>query len=90
VNKVFLARYPWRNIPLAMVLPPTGIQLPQFPAVPWTDNHGSLTSRFFGALPGSQPGAPTEVASTVSTLREGGADSATTESTPAPASLHEE
>jgi murein L,D-transpeptidase YafK len=90
VNKVFLARYPWRNIPLAMVLPPTGIQLPQFPAVPWTDKNGSLTSRFFGAPPASQPGAPTEVASTVSIIREGAVDSATTESTAAPASLHEE
>jgi murein L,D-transpeptidase YafK len=90
VNKVFLARYPWRNIPLAMVLPPTGIELPQFPAVPWTDTHGSLTSQFFGAVPASQAGAPTEVASTVSTLQKRGADSATTESTSAPASLHEE
>ena len=89
VNKVFLARYPWRNIPLAMVLPPTGNQLPQFPAVPWTDIHGSLTSQFFGALPAS-PGSPTEVASTVSTMQEFGADSAKTESTAAPASLHEE
>jgi hypothetical protein len=90
VNKVFLARYPWRNIPLAMVLPPTGIELPQFPAVPWTDTHGSLTSQFFGAIPASQAGAPTEVASTVSTMQKRGADSATTGSTSAPASLHEE
>jgi murein L,D-transpeptidase YafK len=89
VNKVFLARYPWRNIPLAMVLPPTGIQLPEFPAVPWTDNNGSLTSRFFGALPAS-PGSATEVASTVSTIRDRGADSATGESTAVPAFLHEE
>ena len=86
VNKVFLARYPWRNIPLALVLPPTGIELPQFPAVPWTDNQGSLTSRYFGALAAS-PGSATEVASTVSTTQ---ADSATSESTAVPASLHEE
>jgi murein L,D-transpeptidase YafK len=90
VNKVFLARYPWRNIPLALVLPPTGIQLPQFAAVPWTDSQGSLTSRFFGTLPASQPGLPAEVASTVSTMQERGADSATTDSPAAPASLHEE
>jgi murein L,D-transpeptidase YafK len=90
VNKVFLARYPWRNIPLAMVLPPTGIQLPQFPAVPWTDNHGSLTSEFFGAVAASQPAAATAVALTVSTMQERGTDSVTTESTAAPASLHEE
>jgi murein L,D-transpeptidase YafK len=90
VNKVFLARYPWRNIPLALVLPPTGIQLPQFAAVPWTDSQGSLTSRFFGTLPASQPGLPAEVASTVSTMQERGADSATTEAPAAPASLHEE
>jgi murein L,D-transpeptidase YafK len=89
VNRIFLARYPWRNIPLAMVLPPTGIQLPQFPAVPWTDNHGSLTSEFFGALPASQPAAATAVASTVSTMQERGTDSETTESTAAPAALHE-
>jgi hypothetical protein len=89
VNKVFLARYPWRNIPLAMVLPPTGIELPQFPAVPWTDNLGSLTSRFFGALPAS-PGSATEVASTVSTMRDRGADGATSEPTAAPAILHAE
>jgi hypothetical protein len=90
VNKVFLARYPWRNIPLAMVLPPTGIQLPQFPAVPWTDNHGSLTSEFFGAVAASQPAAATAVALTVSTMQERGTDSVTTESTAAPAALHEE
>jgi murein L,D-transpeptidase YafK len=89
MNKVFLARYPWRNIPLAMVLPPTGIELPQFPAVPWADNQGSLTSRYFGVLPAS-PGSATEVAATVSMMPDRGADSITSESTAAPASLHEE
>jgi hypothetical protein len=73
-----------------MVLPPTGIQLPQFPAVPWTDNHGSLTSEFFGAVAASQPAAATAVALTVSTMQERGTDSVTTESTAAPAALHEE
>ena len=89
VNKVFLARYPWRNIPLAMVLPPTGIELPQFPAVQWTDNQGSLTSRYFGVLAAS-PGSATEVAATVSTMQDRGADSINSESTAVPTSLHEE
>jgi hypothetical protein len=53
MNKVFVPRFPGRIIPLALVLPPNGdISLPQMPAIPWADNRGSLTSRFFGALPG--------------------------------------
>ena len=51
MNRVFLARYPGRIMPLARVLPPTGSQLPEMPAIPWTDNDSSLASRFFGALP---------------------------------------
>jgi murein L,D-transpeptidase YafK len=51
MNQVFLARLPDRIIPLARVLPPTGaLELPRLPAVPWTDNDGSLASKFFGGL----------------------------------------
>ncbi|HEY1978911.1 MAG TPA: hypothetical protein VGH13_02410, partial [Xanthobacteraceae bacterium] len=57
MNKVFVGRFPGRFVPFAMVLPPTGPQLPQLPAVPWADNDGSLTSRFFGGFLGSKPGA---------------------------------
>jgi len=54
MNTVFLARFPGRIIPLAMVLP-NGSQLPQLPPVPWADNDSSLTSKFFGGLFGSKP-----------------------------------
>ncbi|HXX50688.1 MAG TPA: murein L,D-transpeptidase family protein [Xanthobacteraceae bacterium] len=82
INKIFLARFPGRIIPLAIVLPPSGSQLPQMAAVPWADNDGSLANKFFGALPG--PRSRTQVASTDSTAQQRGADSATTESTAAP------
>src|SRR5260370_10996013 len=62
MNKVFLARYPGRIIPLAMVLT-NGSQLPQLPPVPWTDNDGSLANKFFGALFESKPASQTHVAS---------------------------
>jgi hypothetical protein len=50
MNKVFLTRFPGRIIPLAMVLPTGSLDLPQLPPVPWADNDGSLTSKFFGGL----------------------------------------
>jgi murein L,D-transpeptidase YafK len=50
MNKVFLTRFPGRIIPLAMVLPTGTLDLPQLPPVPWADNDGSLTSKFFGGL----------------------------------------
>jgi murein L,D-transpeptidase YafK len=51
MNKVFLARFPDKIVSLALVLPPgSGFELPQLPAVPWTDNDGSLANKFFGAL----------------------------------------
>jgi murein L,D-transpeptidase YafK len=53
MNQVFRARFPGRIIPLALVLPPNGdLNLPQMSPVPWADNNHSLTSRFFGVLPG--------------------------------------
>ncbi|HEV2623992.1 MAG TPA: hypothetical protein VGV62_02550, partial [Xanthobacteraceae bacterium] len=66
MNKVFLARYPGRIIPLAMVLL-NGSQLPQLPPVPWADNDGSLPNRFFGALLNLKPASQPQVASTDST-----------------------
>ncbi len=80
MNKVFLARLPGRIIPLAMVLT-NGSQLPQMPPIPWADNDGSLTNRFFGALFELKPASQTQVASTASTMQERGANSATTGST---------
>jgi murein L,D-transpeptidase YafK len=48
MNKVFLAEYPGR-VTLAKVLPYASY-LPQLPPIPWVDNNGSLTSKWFGAL----------------------------------------
>jgi murein L,D-transpeptidase YafK len=83
MNKVFLARFPGRIIPLAIVLPPSGSQLPQLPPIPWADNDGSLANKFFGAL--WEPGSRTQIASTDSMTQERGANSATTGSAAAPA-----
>jgi murein L,D-transpeptidase YafK len=47
MNEIFLARFPVR-VTLAKVMPYASY-LPQLPPVPWVDNTGSLTSRFFGA-----------------------------------------
>ena len=63
----------------------TGIELPQLPPVPWTDNDGSLANKFFGALPKSKPGSQAHVASTNSTTHESSADSATAGSAATPA-----
>ncbi|MFK4381336.1 murein L,D-transpeptidase YafK [Bradyrhizobium sp. USDA 3397] len=46
MNKAFLARYPGR-VTLAKVMPYASY-LPQLPPIPWTDNDGSLTSKWFG------------------------------------------
>jgi hypothetical protein len=48
MNKVFLTRFPVR-VTLAKVLPYASY-LPQLPPVPWADNNGSLTSKFFGTV----------------------------------------
>jgi murein L,D-transpeptidase YafK len=84
MNTVFLARFPGKIIPLAIVLPPTGFGLPQLPPVPWADNDGSLASNFFGALFESKPASQMQVASTDPTTQDRGADSATTRSTAMP------
>ena len=46
MNEVFLARFPGR-VTLAKVLPYASY-LPQLPPIPWVDDDGSLTSKFFG------------------------------------------
>jgi murein L,D-transpeptidase YafK len=76
MNKVFVGRFPGRYVSFAKVLPPTGPQLPQLPPVPWADNNGSLTSRFFGGLFGSKAEARAQVVATDSTLQQRGAGSA--------------
>ena len=48
MNEVFLARFPGR-VTLAKVLPYASY-LPQLPPIPWVDNNGSLTSKWFGTL----------------------------------------
>jgi murein L,D-transpeptidase YafK len=78
MNMVFLAEFPGKIVPLAIVLPPgAGIELPELPPVPWTDNGGSLANHFFGALPVSR----TPVVTTDSATQKRGTDPATTAST---------
>jgi murein L,D-transpeptidase YafK len=64
MNEVFLARFPGRIIPLAIVLPTGNLDLPQMPPVPWTDKDGSVANTFFGALLESKPFSQTQVVST--------------------------
>jgi murein L,D-transpeptidase YafK len=85
MNEVFLARFPGRIIPLAMVLT-NGSQLPQMPSIPWADNNGSLANKVFGALFQSKSASQTQVAFTDSATPEHGANpaiTATTKPTPA-------
>jgi murein L,D-transpeptidase YafK len=49
MNKAFLAQFPGR-ITLSRVLPWAPPYLPQLPSIPWIDNDGSLTSKWFGTL----------------------------------------
>jgi len=72
MNKVFLARYPDRIIPLARVLPPTGVQLPDMPPIAWTDKDGSLANKVIGALPGPRLAAAAPAASTASIAQQRG------------------
>jgi hypothetical protein len=46
MNEAFLARFPGR-VTLAKVLPYASY-LPHLPPIPWVDNDGSLTSKWFG------------------------------------------
>src|SRR6476620_8279627 len=46
MNKAFLARFPGR-VTLAKVMPYASY-LPQLPPLPWIDNEGSVTSKWFG------------------------------------------
>jgi hypothetical protein len=46
MNPAFLAQFPGR-VTLAKVLPYASY-LPQLPPIPWVDNDGSLTSKWFG------------------------------------------
>jgi murein L,D-transpeptidase YafK len=48
MNKAFVAQYPYR-VSLAKVMPYASY-LPQLAPIPWIDNSGSLTSKWFGAL----------------------------------------
>jgi murein L,D-transpeptidase YafK len=85
MNKVFLARFPGRIIPLAMVLT-NGLQLPQMPSIPWADNNGSLANKVFGALFQSKSASQAQVAFTDPATPEHGANSAITATTkPTPA-----
>jgi hypothetical protein len=63
MNSVFHARFPWKIVPLAIVLPAgSGPELPDLPPVPWTDNDHSLANKLIGALLPSKRGARTQVA----------------------------
>ena len=79
MNEVFHAQFPGEIIPLARVLPPgSGLELPQLPPIPWTDNHGSLANRLFGALFGSNYTLQTQVVWPDSTPQGRGAESTPT------------
>jgi murein L,D-transpeptidase YafK len=76
MNEVFHARFPWKIVPLAIVLPPgTGPALPQLPPVPWTDNDHSLANKQFGALFPPRGGARTNVLATDGKAEKRGTDS---------------
>jgi murein L,D-transpeptidase YafK len=76
MNEAFHARYPWKIVPLAIVLPPgTGPELPQLPPIPWADNDHSFANNLFGALLPSRPGARTQVAASDGKMEKRGADS---------------
>jgi hypothetical protein len=55
MNKVFLARFPGSIIPLSKVLPDGSLELPQLQPIPYADNDGSVTSRWFGSVVGWVP-----------------------------------
>ncbi len=84
MNKVFFAQFPGKIIPLARVLT-AGSRLPQLPPVAWVDNDGSLANKLFGALLGSKPATPAQVAATDAATQERPTDSAATGSAATPA-----
>ena len=59
MNKAFLARFPGSIIPLSKVLPDGSLELPQLQPIPYADNDGSVTSRWFGSVVGWEPTSPT-------------------------------
>jgi murein L,D-transpeptidase YafK len=75
MNKVFLARFPGRIIPLAIVLPTGTIDLPEMPPIPWANNEGSVANKFFAALLEPKLSSQRQLASTASTKQERGASS---------------
>jgi murein L,D-transpeptidase YafK len=83
MNNVFHARFPGKIVPLAMVQPAAS-QMPQLSPVPWAANDGSLTSKFFGALPGSRADPRPQVVSIGATTQERGANSAVAKPTTTP------
>jgi hypothetical protein len=79
MNEAFHAQFPGEIVPLARVLPPgSGPELPKLPPIPWTDSHGSLANRLFGALFGSNHALETQVVWPDPTLQGRGAESAPT------------
>jgi murein L,D-transpeptidase YafK len=86
MNEIFHAQFPWVMVPLALVLPPgSGIDLPRLPAVPWTDNDGSLANKVFGALRGSNPAARAQAIGADAAPERRSADSGTSAASRAPA-----
>jgi hypothetical protein len=82
MNKVFLARFPDRIIPLAIVLT-NGPQLPQMSPILWTDNNGSLADKVFSGSFESRSPSQTQVVLTASPMQEPRANLAITKRRPA-------
>jgi murein L,D-transpeptidase YafK len=79
MNAVFHGRFPWKIVPLAIVLQPgSGTELPDMPPVPWTDKDSSLANKIFGALFDTKPASKAHVASTDAASRKQGAEPSTT------------
>jgi murein L,D-transpeptidase YafK len=85
MNEVFHAQFPGIIVALAVVLPPgSGTELPQMPAVPWTDKDGSLANRVFGRLFGPHPAAHAQAARASSSPQGQTAESGTGASSAGP------
>jgi murein L,D-transpeptidase YafK len=82
MNPAFRGRFMWKIVPLAIVLPAgAGTELPDMPAVPWTDKDSSLANKIFGALPEPKAASKAHVASTDAAARKPAADPSTTTAT---------